>query len=272
MSSGLTFDQQQYFQQPYNASLPSPQSAHSYASDQPFAYYDSALISDALALLQQRANLRMNNDPFTAPHPNIRVQTSTPLSVPDLDSRHDSVVPFGASSDFDWQMYQSSMGGPTFSYTQGLKRSREHQRTPSASTIASAGPASPYPYNTFHPQIANTDFSPDSPAYYGEQNLYAKNLPTPTGTPIQFAGSGYLPSVGAHTPAAHQAMKAFAIDHHISDNFTPEFFQFGPSMSGYDNDNESPATPQSGVGESTDARHYNMPPNGKCTPTQIALP
>lgn len=64
-----------------------------------------------------------------------------------------------------WSMYSrtadiSGMGAQGYSPVEGLKRQRSHQRTPSASTIASNGPASPYSYSSGNPQIANTDFAP----------------------------------------------------------------------------------------------------------------
>lgn len=156
--------------------------------------------------------------------------------------------------------YQS-MGGSAAPH--GIKRARSHQRTPSASTIGSAGPASPYTSNYSHPQIANTDFAPQSPAQYADQAAaFSKNLPTPSHTPTDSGLYGYTPSLAAHTSGAHQAMKGFAIDHHNGADFPQEqYYTSGPSMSHYGND--SPATPQSGNGEPAHNGQYAPPQHGE---------
>ncbi|EME83252.1 uncharacterized protein MYCFIDRAFT_89192, partial [Pseudocercospora fijiensis CIRAD86] len=155
------------------------------------------------------------------------------------------------------------LGGPVASHLQkqGIKRQRSHARTPSASTVASTGPNSPYMNSASHPQIANTDHAPNSPAHFAaDQALYPKNLPTPSQTPTDsiFAHSnGYVPSASAHIPNAHLAMKSFGFDYHTAEDFTPDFAPSRQSMSSYGND--SPATPQSGAGD--DARNYNTSQN-----------
>lgn len=238
--------------------IPTPQSALPICN--PYRYPDDLLIPDALALLQQPASLCPSSDPY---NPNIRLQTSTPTPFA-VDTRQSSVLSCDtAAASHPW-MYQPSMGGPAIQHTQGLKRARGHQRTPSTSTVASAGPASPYQQIWAHPQIANTDFAPNSPAQYADQasaGVFSKNLPTPTQTPIDgvFIGAGYMPS-----QAAHQAMKGFAIDHHTGDDFAPDFTHSSRhSMSSHGNGNDSPATPQSGAGESAQNVQYNMPSNGE---------
>ena len=169
-------------------------------------------------------------------------------------------------------MYQSGMGGPAVAtHQRPLKRARTgHQRTPSASTIASTGPASPYTTTTSYPHIANTEFDPHSPAqhvaYADQAGVFSKNLPTPQQTPtdLSFMTSAYIPSQSAHTPSAHLAMKGFAIDHHhhLADDFPPEFYSSSRhSMSSHGNN--SPATPQSGVGEHYDPKNFIHNQNGE---------
>ena len=227
-------------------------------------YNDSAIISQALALLTTTDEACMNNY-FNAGNPNIDFQSSFPTSLPPAyDGRQDSVISAGYTPAYDWQMYQMSMGAPVASTQQrGLKRQRSHQRTPSASTVASNGPASPYATNTSYPQIANTDFSPNSPAHYADTSFYQKDLPTPQRTPTQgsFMPSGYIPSQAAHLPNAHLAMKDFGIHHHLADDFTPDFYH--SSRHSMSSGHESPATPHSGVGEQPDMKTYNMTQNGK---------
>ncbi|KAK5175638.1 uncharacterized protein LTR77_000777 [Saxophila tyrrhenica] len=206
----------------------------------------------------------MNNQYYYA-HPDIRVEASTPSPLPPpYDARQDSVA-FGNGPVFngydDWQqMYTSGMGVPATSTQRPLKRARTHQRTPSASTVASTGPASPYTANSLYPQIANTDYSPSSPgqAAYADQPLYPKNLPTPSQTPTESSFYNYyVPSQAAHTPNAHLAMKGFAIDHHITDDIPQEFYH-SSRHSMASRGNNSPSTPRSGAGEGYDARGYNQ--------------
>lgn len=251
------YHQQQYFS---NAQVAFP-------VDVNIALYDSSeALSHALALFQQPGSNCMNSDQLWQPQPNIRIQTSTPTPFPSGgDCRHDSVVARAASGADGSHMYHASMGGPISGTQRPLKRARTHQRTPSASTVASTGPASPYAANTSYPQIANTDVSPNSPAYYADQAFFSKNLPTPQHTPTDsvFMNSAYIPSQSAHTPNAHLAMKGFAIDHHF-DDFPPDFYQSSrQSMSS--RGNNSPATPQSGAGgdNNYDGKNYSMTQNGK---------
>ena len=193
--------------------------------------------------------------------PNITIESSTPTSLPPTyDSRQDSVISAFTPSGQDWQqMFQSSMGGPLASNSTGrpLKRARTHQRTPSASTVASNGPASPYTANTSYPHIANTDYSPNSPAHYATDSsasFFSKPLPTPQPTPTDgsFMTSGYIPSQAAHAPNAHLTMKGFGIDHHFADDFAPDFYH--SSRHSMSSGHDSPATPQSCVGDQYDLR------------------
>ena len=139
----------------------------------------------------------------------------------------------------------------------GIKRSRDHERTPSTSTVASNGPASPFLQNTVFPQIANSDQSPYSTAQFADQAAaFSKNLPTPSQTPTDSVFGTASRQYG-NLSSAHMAMKDFAMDHHnghleeIPDESAPS----RQSMSSYGND--SPATPQSGNGE-IDTRIQSM--------------
>ncbi|KAK3721892.1 hypothetical protein LTR37_002708 [Vermiconidia calcicola] len=225
-------------------------------------YTNNAVFSELQAVFEEQKRHCMNNQLYAA-HPDIRVEASTPTPLPpSCDGRQDSVASGLAHSFDDWQMYQWSMGMPATSSQRPLKRARSHQRTPSASTVASTGgPASPYTANnTSYPQIANTDYSSNSPAQrqYADQT-FSKHLPTPQQTPTDgsfFNTPSYIPSQFAHTPNAHLAMKGFAIDHHLADDFPPEYiYSSAHSMSSHGND--SPATPQSGVGDAYDSRNFN---------------
>lgn len=201
------------------------------------------------SLLHPRAPplLRMNN----TPHPVFHLHSSSQLPP------HPSSLVAPGASPLDGQLFQSSMGGLTAAAQTELQAARLHQRTPSASTVNSNGPASPYLQNISYPDIANPD---QSPAYFLE---YSKLL-TPSHTPVQanYLAPGYLPTQQASS--AHQAMKAFAIDHH-TDDFIPDYTHSSRrSMSSRGHD--SPATPRSGAGETVDTTHYNLSNNGEAAP------
>lgn len=236
--------------------------------------YSTLDATAALAYLQHSAARPVNNNSPNAPS-NV-IHHPTPVTATArrniAATRHDSAITHVGVDTHDWQapMFQTqaynSVGGPAFGHNKGVKRARAHQRTPSASTVASTGPASPYMQNGSYPVIANTDTSPNSPAFYADQAAYLpKNLPTPSQTPTDsaFANIAHLPSQAAHMPNAHLAMKDFGIGHHNSEDFIPDFAPSRQSMSSYGND--SPATPQSGAGD-IDTKQYSIPPNGEIGP------
>ncbi|SMR41806.1 unnamed protein product [Zymoseptoria tritici ST99CH_3D1] len=209
-----------------------------------FSLFESAIYRQALALLQQ------STEDSSKHHSNANFRSAdTDRSV----------------TSRDWQplMYQNaynSMGGSATAHTQqnkGLKGSKSHRRTPSTSTVESAGPSSPFMQNGFYPQIANTDTDPTSQANYYLDSAYGKHLATASETPQEasFGNAALMPSQAAHMSNAHLAMKGFAIDYHNSDDFASDFAPSRQSMSSYGND--SPATPQSGAGENDNSKNYN---------------
>jgi len=128
---------------------------------------------------------------------------------------------------------QYSMGVTSATTSAGFDRSRDHQRTPSTSTIASSGPRSPFPQNLAFPHIANSDTLPSQYADY----THGKNM----------------------------AIRDAAVDqlHHYhnqpsEDLTTDDFAPSRQSMSSYGND--SPATPQSGSGDN-DVKVQSMSSN-----------
>lgn len=251
------------FYSDFDTSLPTPlHTTHSAptSDDGDCVIYDNdSTFRQVHAVLQPHDRHCMNGQYYFS-HPDIRVEASTPSPLPPAyDTRQDSVAsgsgPVG-SSEYDWQMYGMGMGLPVTTTHRPFKRARTHQRTPSASTVASTGPASPYTASSFNPQIANTDYSPNSPAQaaYADQALYPKNLPTPLQTPTEPSFYNYyIPTQAAQN--AHLAMKGFAIDHHTSDDIASGFYQ-GSRQSMSSHGNDSPSTPRSGVGETYDAKNY----------------
>lgn len=231
--------------------LLSPPSAHCMNVAQPHFYVDS----DASVRAQQQLTLA------AAPYGSA--------------FRQDSLVA-GSAIDQLWP-FDISMAVPALNRKQGLKRGRSaHQRTPSASTVASNGPASPYTQNYGNPQIANTDFAPNSPAAQSFADpaaaYFSKSLPTSTQIPGDLAlrSSGYVPSQVTHPDSsAHSAMKGFAIDHNGED-IAPDFTHSPyPSMSSY-GDNNSPATPLSCAVESMNNVQYSIPQNGEINGAKLA--
>ncbi|KAK3066910.1 hypothetical protein LTR53_016535, partial [Teratosphaeriaceae sp. CCFEE 6253] len=220
------------------------------------------------ALLQQppRNTAPEDNFDFVPARPNLALQISNEAPTVAASGWYANSYPTpdtsGASVPFygDWQM-QSSMGVPAVPYTPGsLKRARGHQRTPSASTVGSNGPSSPYAYSNYaHPLIANTDFAPQSPALFADQaGGFSKGLPT--SVEGFYMGTAYMPSVAAHTAGAHEAMKGFAIDHHNGEGFAAQYPQpTRQSMSSHGN--SSPATPPTSSGEAANNGRYAPTPN-----------
>lgn len=173
-----------------------------------------------------------------------------------------------------YQTYYNSMGGSTTNHNQqnnyhnnnhlNIGQARNHQRTPSTSTIASTDPASPFMQSVSYPHIANTEQAPNSPSYYHLESYYGKNVPAPSNNSSRqgsFGNAAFMPSQAAHMSNAHLAMKGFAIDYHNSEDFAQDFAPSRQSMSSYGNN--SPATPQSGVGEADASKTYNAPVNGE---------
>ncbi|EME46088.1 hypothetical protein DOTSEDRAFT_70172 [Dothistroma septosporum NZE10] len=232
-----------------------------------FALYESAIYQQALTLLQHPSGPANSGQYKPTPDPDITIHQPSPLRSY-ASARQDSAISDSGVSAFDWHTpmysahtYNNSMSGPaTQQQSRGVKRSRSHQRTPSASTVASNGPASPYLYNGSYPHIVNTDISPDQTVFYADQALHPKNLPTPSHTPVQsgHSSAGPLPSQAAHMSSAHYAMKGFGIDHHASEGYLSDPAPSRQSMSSYGND--LPATPQSGNGDG-DSKQYAMQSN-----------
>ena len=243
----------------YDYYLPTPQSSIASTTDLPLID-DTTLAHLESALQQQqvrRASSQCMNEQqeqFATTHPNIRIQSSSPLPPPVHGGRQDSAFAGPSLDGQDWQrMYGMSMGGGPVQ--RPLKRARSHQRTPSASTVGSNGPASPYTANTFNPRIANTDYAPNSPAHLTDQAPFSKGTSAPQQAPTgnAFWNSGYYVPSQAANSNAHWAMKGFAIDHHNTDDF-PEFYASPMSSHG----NNTPTTPQSGMGDGSDPKPYSQ--------------
>lgn len=198
--------------------------------------------------------------------PLIRINDNTDFRVP---SQSQSDFSFRSTFGIpqDWQMYQGQHGGvgAALLASQFPAISREyrgHARQASDSTIASAGPDSPYTNFASYPYIANTDRSPTSATYPTEDTSanFAKSsgLENFNQFPV-----GYMPSQLSHTPAAHMAMKNMAIDHHNTADEVPEYASSRRSESSHGRN--SPSTPH--TGDESDDRTFKHPPGEFLIPT-----
>lgn len=148
-----------------------------------------------------------------------------------------------------WPMYAStntcnSMGYAAVRPVNGFKRQRSHQRTSSASTVASNGPASPYSVNISNPEIANTDFDP---TYTQSFSKDPSRLSDPA-----FLSAHYIPGQAL---SAFSDMKGFALD----TNRQFEDLSPGSRRSMSTVDQESPVTPGSAL-EDTDVKQIKNVP------------
>lgn len=213
--------------------------------------------------LQVNAPWMSNQDHLQ--NPDIRVATPTvPLDF-DLDTTAFDCSAFAGapSTNLDWQMYggYNNLGGGITPQQPSLKKEDTHQRTPSASTVASNGPKSPFDHTTSHPYVANVDASPQTQSYYDRSYQSVKNYQPAAWNSAEdiFSnpGLGCMPSAVAHTSNAHLAMKDFAIDHHTVED-APEFAHSArQSMSSHGQ--SSPSTPRSGAGDEADNKMLGMP-------------
>lgn len=177
-----------------------------------------------------------------------------------------------SSNQHAWSMYQGQQEHFRNSAPppQGVKRARPHERTPSASTVASTAPTSPFSYNSSFPRIVHTEYTPNSsaasswdfPNPQADQSAYSFSKHPLSQTDSFFLSApGYVPSRSPHTSAAHLAMKGFAIDHHNLEDVPSELAHSScQSMSSVGQD--SPATPRS-TAEDTENKLAKTVSNGE---------
>jgi len=236
--------------------LPTPQSGTGPSIDH--ASFDVTTFGSKHQYQQSRPNqqysLCMNEQaqPVATTHPDIRIQSSSPLPPAGYNGRQDSVYSGAAPDGLDWQqqgLYDMSMT-TQFPTSRPLKRARSHQRTPSASTVGSNGPASPYTNTAYQPSIANTDYSPNSPVHFADQAAFSKplHIPQQPVTDAALWNTGYY--IPTPTSNAHLAVKTFANDYHNTEDYA-DFYN--PSMSSHGNN--TPTTPAS-AGTDMDPRAY----------------
>ena len=209
--------------------------------------------------------------PPSTPTPHYHSQSQSPSDIFDNPAyvqalaffeqqQQPSQLPTIDANQHPWSMYQGEQSHFRNSAppSQGASRSF-HARTPSASTVASTAPTSPFPYNNSFPRIVHPDCTPNSPAAsswdfsgsQADQSVYSfSKHPLSQTDSFYLSAPGYVPSRSPHTSAAHLAMKGFAIDHHNSEDLPLELAHTSrQSMSSGGQD--SPATPRS-TAEDTD--------------------
>ncbi|KAK3673302.1 hypothetical protein LTR78_006847 [Recurvomyces mirabilis] len=242
----------------------SPSAEHTNTSEHQLL--DAAIISDAISQLQKSIQYTCMNN-FT---PDFRRQSHQQYIATSAASGYpyNSISAPNSSTDASngytaWSAYHS-MSGPSAAATQSLIRGRSHQRTPSASTVGSNGPLSPYAQNYGNPIIANTDFDPNTSVYqYPDQTeSFSKNLYL---SDNGYMSTPYTPSIAAHTGGAHDAMKDFAIDHHNGE-FASDL---SASQSMSSRGRNSPATPPTGAVEIAQSGQYALPQNGEILAKEV---
>lgn len=243
---------------------PSPLSALP-TGDNNFTFDSEAFLQAATRLQQQtqrqKQNLRACMNEYNDYYAAGRYTASPAITTEDVDS-----APGNSSGHLSqyrlWPMYQGMGPAVPNISPASLRTSRSHQRTPSASTIGSNGPDSPFSHNFNHPHIANTDYAPQEQSAYLVQGAAAKGGFSGLQAPFEASimGTEYMPSVAAHSGgSAHDAMKDFAIDHHNSNGLGQEATKDSGRQSMSSNGPDSPATPQSGSGESAQTSQYSLP-------------
>lgn len=233
------------------------------------AHLEVTAYTQALALFQQHSqqldvdasrssnhtNSSNNNQPRPAAHLLPSLWTNAPEPAAQVESLY---TPHQSRSMYQGQrgQYRSSpLGTPAQHTNYAAKTAHTHQRTSSASTVASAGPASPFSYNSLYPQVAQSEYTPQSPsADFWDFSASQADQPSLSFSKHQLSQAdsfflnapGYMPSQAAHTPAAHLAMKGFAIDHHNLEDLPTEATH-SPRQSMSSVGQNSPATPRSTV-------------------------
>ncbi|KAK4981995.1 hypothetical protein LTR50_007858 [Elasticomyces elasticus] len=212
---------------------------------------------------------------YQAQNPPIRVQSSTPTPQP-APSQYQPFFPQESTAHAradGWQLYQGNTaavaGAVPVSTPRMYRDRRGHERTPSASSVNSNGPASPYAQSASYPYIANSERSPTSAtaveSTHGADeasSFYAKNLPTPADTPTheQFLtpNSMYNPSQHYY-PTAHTAMKDFVIDHHHQTAEETREFSHSSRQSVSSLERNSPPTPRTNNGDDGEEKGFKVP-------------
>lgn len=249
-------------------STPNPDSEQ-YPHSTQRAQLEANAYTQALALFQQHSQLDVDASSSSnhtntnyQPRPSAHLLPSLWTNAPEQAAQSDSLyAPHQPRSMYQGQRGQyrnSPLGTSAQHINYAAKTAHTHQRTSSASTVASAGPASPFSYNSLFPQVAQSEYTPQSPsadfwdfsASQADQPSFSfSKHPLSQTDSFYFNAPGYMPSQAAHTPAAHLAMKGFAIDHHnLEDLPTEATHSSRQSMSSVGQN--SPATPRSTVDDS----------------------
>lgn len=230
-------------------------------SDDECTIYHSSTYCEAQNLLLQASTPSQSNETslYTRPKP-VKANPDTKAALFDCQPQmhHTDRYYMGGSAGTNITNIKSSHDDNYL----GISQTRYHQRTPSTSTVASTGPVSPYMQSASFPRIASSDQAPNSPSYFLESH-YGKNLPALFDTPREgaFGSTAFVPASATHMSNAHLAMKGFGIDYHTSEDFATDFAPSRQSMSSYGND--SPATPQSGVGDGDASKTFNTSATGE---------
>lgn len=284
--SGLHFsnhDNQHRARSPFYSTPIPDNDQHSHSTQR--AQFESAAYTQALALLHQHSQpvdprtdasgsttyTNIANHSRPTAHLLPSVWTNAPASTAQADSLHTPQHQRRSMYPGQRGQYRNSpLGTPAQQLPHAARSAHSHQRTHSASTVASTGPASPFSYNSLYPQVAQPEYTPQSPSadYWdfsgsrADQSSFSFSKHPLSQTDSFFLNApGYMPSQAVHTPAAHLAMKGFAIDHHNLEDLPSEVTHSSrQSMSSVGQN--SPATPRSTV-DDTENKPVKANSNGE---------
>lgn len=218
--------------------------------------------------------------------PAIRVQHSTPAPhLPFEYPQQSAFVEGGQNSNwlFGGSGASDMITGSSLQTPALNKRSRPHQRAPSASSVGSSSPASPFSqghatqlmYNTASPAIPKVD------SYHADEatRTHSNHLPTPSQTPTQdsFLASSQPSSYATFqnfdsTMAAHMTLKhAVGDGNSVTEEDAPGFsHSTRQSVSSFGRN--SPATPRTISGEDFNDDGFKLPTNDTVVRPNIQVP
>jgi hypothetical protein len=254
------------------------------------ADFESTAYIQTLAFLKQHsqidvdASTRSNdtdisNHPTPSAHLLPSIWTNAPSSTSHVDPPYTPQQQTRSMYPGQRGQYRNSpLSAPAQQFPNAVRRAHTHQRTSSASTVASVGPASPFSQNSLFPQIAQPEYAAPShsadfwdfsgPQVDQSSFSFSKHPLSQTDSFFLHA-PGYTSVQSVHTPAAHLAMKGFAIDHHNLEDLPTEVAHSSRrSMSSVGQ--SSPATPRS-TADDTDNKPVKTNSNGEIPMTQSTV-
>lgn len=200
-------------------------------------------------------------------HPTVRIHQSTPSPGSGAQSNGNQLMlAQGAFLGSGWGNEEFSSAG--YLDTLPRKTGNYHKRLSSASSINSAGPASPHDHTSPYCQIASSDSSHFLPQENVDcvstppQNHFSKSLPTPVGTPTSniFMPQGYQNAAASHDNHRYSASAMKRMQSATGDDDGAPFAFSGPQSASSMSHN-SPATPHTNYDPEHDEKNFGRGEN-----------